>query len=318
MPGSPPPATERGLVSWARRVSYGAVRRRGELEERRGREQEERVLRERSCSWYYFDAGRRFHLEADLPAPDGARVAAAVEELASRVPVMPGEEHPRYAGARRADALVALCTHGAAEADAERGIPDPGALARVRATVVLHARVGAPERGAALEGGGVADPGAVQRLSCTGLIEHLHGSRTGRLLSRISERRTPPAWMARQVRYRDGGCTFPGCGTLAFTEAHHIVFHRFGGATTLENLTLLCSFHHRLVHEGGWSLRRTPEGELAWRRPDGRPHTPGPVLRGSDLDPVAEPVVFGPFGEAGDGGPLGPLGTAPARDGPSP
>jgi len=113
------PATERGLIAWARRVSYGAMRRRGELEERRGREQEERAVRERSCSWYFFDAGRRFHLEADLPAADGARVAAAMEEVARGIPVMPGEEDAAYApAARRADALVALCTRGGAGAEA--------------------------------------------------------------------------------------------------------------------------------------------------------------------------------------------------------
>lgn len=31
-----------------------------------------------------------------------------------------------------------------------------------------------------------------------------------------------PPWMIRQVRYRDRGCRFPGCGTNAFTQAHHI------------------------------------------------------------------------------------------------
>ncbi|GBC87038.1 hypothetical protein HRbin12_01039 [bacterium HR12] len=116
--------------------------------------------------------------------------------------------------------------------------------------------------------------------------------------------------MVRQVRYRDQGCTFPGCGTRAFTEAHHIVFYRFGGPTTLENLTLVCSFHHRLVHEHGWRIRRGPEGELTWFRPDGRPHTPGPVLRGAEVDPVEDPVVYGPFGEE-DALPLPPSPLAP-------
>ncbi|GIV00637.1 MAG: hypothetical protein KatS3mg014_2252 [Actinomycetota bacterium] len=156
----------------------------------------------------------------------------------------------------------------------------------------------------------MADPGAASRLACTGTLEHVHEDPSGRVLHRAREPRRPPAWMVRQVRYRDQGCTFPGCGTRAFTEAHHIVFYRFGGPTTLENLTLVCSFHHRLVHEHGWRIRRGPEGELTWFRPDGRPHTPGPVLRGAEVDPVEDPVVYGPFGEE-DALPLPPSPLAP-------
>ena len=294
------PGTERDLISWARRVSVSTVRRRGELHERAAREQAERLQRERSCTWYLYDGGRRVHLEADLPAADGARLAAAIEEVAGSLPVMPGEEDARYADARRADALVALCTYGAAKEDGEPPLP------RVRATVVLHARVGMAEHPAELEGGGLVHPASAERLACTGVLEHLAESRTGRILARVAERRNPPAWMVRQVRYRDSGCTFPGCGTRAFTEAHHIRFHRFGGRTTMENLALVCSFHHRLVHEHGWKIRREASGELSWYRPDGRRHSPGPVLRGAEVDGVPELEVFGPF-EAEQ-----------ARDGPDP
>jgi len=306
------PASEQDLIGWARRVSVSTVRRRGELAERVMREQAERLARERSCTWYLYDGGRRVHLEADLPAADGARLAAAIEEVACRVPVMPGEEDRSYADARRADALVALCTYGAAGEHAggrEADGGNPGTtvlLPRVRATVVLHARVGMAEHPAELEGGGLVHPASAERLACTGVLEHLAESRTGRILARVAERRNPPAWMVRQVRYRDSGCTFPGCGTRAYTEAHHIRFHRFGGKTTMENLTLLCFFHHRLVHEHGWRIRREASGELSWYRPDGRRHSPGPVLRGADVDGVPELEVFGPF-EAEQ-----------ARDGPDP
>jgi len=240
---------------------------------------------------------------------------------------MPGEEDARYAAARRADALVALCTYGAAGGSSGAaggsgaGGKDPGStlvLPRVRATVVLHARVGVGHRLAELEGGGICHPTSAERASCTGVVEHLAESRTGRILSRISERRTPPAWMVRQVRYRDGGCTFPGCGTRAFCEAHHIRFHRFGGKTTMENLTLLCFFHHRLVHEHGWKIRREPTGELSWYRPDGRRHSPGPVLRGADVDGAQELEVFGPFEQERGQEPWLGLTPEKARDGPDP
>jgi hypothetical protein len=56
--------------------------------------------------------------------------------------------------------------------------------------------------------------------------------------------------------FRDRHCTFPGCESTWFVEAHHIRHWADGGKTTLENLTLLCSAHHRRLHEGGWTIPR--------------------------------------------------------------
>ena len=102
-------------------------------------------------------------------------------------------------------------------------------------------------------------------------------------------RREPPPWLVRQVRHRDRECRFPGCGSRRFTEAHHIVFWRNGGTTDLDNLVLICSFHHRLVHELGWSLAREAGGALTWFRPGGVPYRPGPSSR-------AGPSPRGPTG----------------------
>lgn len=43
-----------------------------------------------------------------------------------------------------------------------------------------------------------------------------------------------------------------------------------GGGTTLSNLTLLCSHHHRLLHEGGFGIGFDGDGTLYFRRADGR------------------------------------------------
>jgi hypothetical protein len=64
-------------------------------------------------------------------------------------------------------------------------------------------------------------------------------------------------------------------GARRFTEAHHLRWWRQGG-TDLVNLALVCSFHHRLVHEHGWSVRREATGDLLWRRPDGTRYESGP------------------------------------------
>jgi len=60
---------------------------------------------------------------------------------------------------------------------------------------------------------------------------------------------------------------------------------------------LLCSSHHKLVHEGGYSVQRDQTGELFFRRPDGKavPYSgyhledqveDDAITNGSEVDPV--------------------------------
>ena len=68
----------------------------------------------------------------------------------------------------------------------------------------------------------------------------------------------------------DRGCAFPGCTHNRFLHVHHIQDWLHGGATSMNNLGLLSTHHHHLVHEGGWPVARTVDGELRFRAPDGR------------------------------------------------
>lgn len=258
---------EADLVAWARRVSCATVRRRADAACRQRIEDTQAAEQSRFLSWWFFDEGRRFGLEAELPAAQGAIVAKALARLADELPVMPGEEGTAHMDARRADALVAVCSNRVAS-DAD---PD-------RATVVVHAPLDALASGTGgfeVEGGGVLHPDTARRLLCHGRVQTVLEDRAGNAvrLGRVS--REPSAAIVRQLRYRDRGCTFPGCGMRRFTQAHHIVWWRHGGRTDLDNLALVCSFHHKLVHELGWSIRRT-DGVIRWFHPDGRRYRAGP------------------------------------------
>jgi hypothetical protein len=262
---------EDALVRWAQHVSSGAIRRAGDLRARERADDAPRVERDRWLDWRYTDEGRRFTLDAELPAAQGSVVARALERLGEQIPVMPDEESPRLVGTRRADALVALCSAGLA-----------GDEDQDRATVVIHADIDAltdADAAALIEGGPVIGGTTVQRLLCNAraqtVIEHPDGSVVG--LGRLS--REPSAWMMRQIRYRDDTCRFPGCDARRFTQAHHIEWWSRGGTTDLANLVLMCSFHHRLVHEHGWSVERTDDGDLAWTRPTGVRYRAGPHER---------------------------------------
>ena len=256
------PQTERGLIQWAERVASGRIRREAELARRRSMEEAREDEGARSVSWWYSEDGRRFGLEADLPAAQGAVVQRAIDRLAERIPVMPGEQDAYFLPARRADALVALASRTVAND------PDPD-----RATVVVHAQLEGlvdGTNGCQLEEGPAIHPEAARRLLCTARVQTVieDGSRQPLGVGRMS--REPSAWMLRQLRYRDHGCTFPGCGSRLFTHAHHVVWWEHGGRTDLDNLVLVCSFHHRLVHEHGWSLKRDPDGTVRWSGPTGR------------------------------------------------
>ncbi len=274
------PQGEARLIRWAQQVSCGAVRRRGDLAQRASRQETTEPERGRFLQWWYTEDGRRLGLEAELPAAQGAVVVRAIERMAREVPVMPGEEDVVHARARRADALVGLCSARLA-AD-----PDPD-----RATVVVHAQLeglASGSGGCELEDGPVIPPDAARRLACNARIQAVVEDAQGEVLALGRLRREPPAAMVRQVRYRDRGCRFPGCGTTAFTEAHHIVGWRDGGRTDLDNLILICSFHHRLVHEYGWRLRGRADGDLGWLRPDGRRFRAGPS---SGTDPPRDDAL---------------------------
>jgi hypothetical protein len=262
--------TEGDLIRWAKGVSSGAIRRKGDLASRSIDEVRD-AERSRSLSWWYFDENSRFGLQAELPAADGAVVQKALERLAETIPVMPGEEDGCFAEARRADALVALCSARIA-AD-----PDPD-----RATVVVHAQLDGVVSGdgCELEGGPVIHPETAMRLLCDARVQTVIEDGSGQPVRLGRMTREPPAWMMRQLRYRDHECRFPGCGARRFTKAHHIRWWEHGGCTDLDNLLLVCTFHHKLVHEYGWGVKREADGAARWFRPGGVPYRAGPAPPG--------------------------------------
>jgi hypothetical protein len=87
-----------------------------------------------------------------------------------------------------------------------------------------------------------------------------------------------PSALKRALKRRDRGCRFPGCEHHRFVDAHHLRHWANGGETSLDNLVLLCRRHHRLVHEGGYSLERLDGGRLRFRYPWGEaiPDSPRP------------------------------------------
>ncbi len=73
------------------------------------------------------------------------------------------------------------------------------------------------------------------------------------------------------VHARDQGtCQYPGCAHTRWLQIHHLrEWLADEGMTDLENLTLLCSRHHSLIHDEKIRLRRRVNGMIEAVMPDG-------------------------------------------------
>lgn len=80
-----------------------------------------------------------------------------------------------------------------------------------------------------------------------------------------------PRHLFRLTAQRDGGCRFPGCDRpVAYCDAHHLHHWRKGGVTDHDNLGLLCSRHHHIVHREKVAVKVLPDGQMHFTWPDGR------------------------------------------------
>jgi hypothetical protein len=99
-----------------------------------------------------------------------------------------------------------------------------------------------------------------------------------------SQRVVTPA-VRQALEVRDRGCVWPGCDTPArWSDTHHLIHWARGGTTDLTNQVLLCYFHHRRVHEGGWRIFREANGRITVLRP---PVSFGHWARGPDATAAA-------------------------------
>jgi len=164
--------------------------------------------------------------------------------------------------ARQADALVTMAksylAHGPGDAAG-------GGAEHYRVTVHV-------DRSALVEGRGRSGlpVDSVRRLACDSETVVIVEDTDGEPLNVGRKTRTVPRGIKRALWARDKGCRFPGCTRRRFVDAHHIRHWSTGGETRLDNLLLLCSAHHRLVHEGGFRIEKDYRDRWYFKRPDGR------------------------------------------------
>ncbi len=205
-------------------------------------------------------------VQARLAPEAGAALLQALDAAAERLREGSGTADDATAEQRRADALALV-----AESALAAGF-DPGTRGD-RYQVVLHVDAEA----LAVDGAGAATldghrnvPAETsRRLACDAALVVMRHGADGRALDVGRRTRVVSTPLRRALAHRDRGCRFPGCGAR-LCDAHHVEHWADGGATTLENLVLLCRRHHRAVHEEGFRVEATGRGEVRFFRPDGR------------------------------------------------
>jgi len=139
---------------------------------------------------------------------------------------------------------------------------------------------------------------AARRLSCDAGVVEIVEDDQGAPLSVGRKQRTIAGALRRALHRRDRTCTYPGCTNRLFLEGHHIKHWADGGETSLSNALLVCSLHHRLIHELGYTVELGPDQRPRFRDPQGRlvaavPATPLPADLGWPRIRVAnEPLAI--------------------------
>ncbi|MEU6429990.1 DUF222 domain-containing protein [Microbispora sp. NPDC046973] len=85
-----------------------------------------------------------------------------------------------------------------------------------------------------------------------------------------TDRRHPGAALRRYVQIRGRVCSWPGCRMPATrTDQDHIHAWADDGATTADNLHLVCRHDHRARHIGGWRVTSAGPRLIVWTSPLG-------------------------------------------------
>jgi hypothetical protein len=262
-------------------------------------------------------------LELVVSADEADLVMKAIEVARQRLSP-PTAQTPEATGegtaaraprATAVDAVVRVVEAYLADSETEG---DAGKLGPGRAEVIIHVdrELMSPDHllTATLEDGTHVSAETLRRVACDGGLIAAALDEGGGVLDIGRRTRAIPGAIRRALWIRDQGCRFPGCANSRFLQGHHVRHWLHGGRTALDNLVLLCSFHHRQVHEGGFGIGLCEEGEVRVSTPDGRRLPDTPVL-----SPDVGAVEWGDYEWTGDPSPrdadIDEWTTAPSWDG---
>jgi len=277
------PENEAVLLDHARRTSAEGVEQIvRSLKQQESLEDVQALIRSRSLSTHWDETGALI-IQGRLTPEQGEvflKALAKATESADGDSGNDQDDENRY-WSRRADALVQVM----ADSLAGRATSTPGD----RHQVVIHVNAetlaaelpdGSVSVGTSTNAGGCSvenvpagthlHPETIRRLACDGGLVTIIENPGGDPLNVGRKTRVIPPSTRRALLARDRHCQFPGCSQERYVEGHHIKHWAHGGETRPDNLLLLCSRHHRAVHELGYRIERTDDGGFRFIRPGGK------------------------------------------------
>lgn len=211
---------------------------------------------------------RRGRLDGDLDPLTHDLVNTALEALMGEIVRDTPREELASASQRRAEALAELARRFLDSPDAPT---DHGVRPHVTVLVDWNTLTGDEPGGMCeLGDGSPITPAQARQLACDANLCRLLTGPAGEILDLGRSQRTvsPAQWKV--LRARDRHCRWWGCRRPAsWCDAHHIRhWTEHKGSTDLDNLILLCRYHHTLIHRHGWKLEGNA-GAITIIRPDG-------------------------------------------------
>jgi hypothetical protein len=219
-------------------------------------------------------------LSGHLEEESGAMVCNALSQLAQHTGPDPHTGVYDSWGERMAEALVDLVSAGSQAVDPAL----PSIVVHIEGSVLDKSKIGIAQLEGAKDGTGLLSREAAERLSCDALWQVLTEDDQGTPVNLGRRRRSAPHWLRSLLMCRDGCCRFPGCQAVRFLHAHHMEHWSQGGGTDPENMVLICSRHHKFLHEGHWHIEGKPSEQLFFVSPEGERLQSSPVPRPEEVE----------------------------------
>ena len=132
---------------------------------------------------------------------------------------------------------------------------------------------------------------SVRRIACDADLVAVTRDAKGNLLNLGRKHRVVSPQLKRALLARDKCCTYPSCSHEQFLEAHHVMHWADGGETSLENTRLVCNRHHRLLHEGGFTIHKNFAGEWYFKTAEGKVLPEAPVYKPVEYDSTRDEIL---------------------------
>ncbi|KUH82328.1 HNH endonuclease signature motif containing protein [Mycobacterium sp. GA-0227b] len=242
-----------------------------------------------------------------VPNIEAAKVDAALqshrealisEHTGEYGPDTPGQEHERRAQ-REAQCLQPFPTLTDAFLRMVESAWDADVVRRPHGqhtSVIVHLDV--DKRAGWLHRGSLLSDADRQYLLCDASCE-VWLERRGQLIGAGRTTRQISRRLRRALEHRDSTCVVPGCEATRGLHAHHLRHWEDGGPTELDNLALVCPYHHRMHHRGEITITG-PAPNLTVTDNAGRELTNASLARPPTQPPPPAAPWRGPIGERAD------------------